>query len=412
MSNPNDPPRSFTGHGQLGNWNDPANWDGGVKAPRPTGDVVIPVSTTMNGAFTSNILMLLGQETVTVNGALTVLSPGLCVAFMICDNAEAVFTPTSSLTDNAGGVVVGQDKIGRIVLEGNATNRATVTDVSGKVGVIAGSHGNADISGGIWNNTSNFYVGLGGNGVLTVENGGALNVGTTFVVGANTTASGQVTVATGGQIHVGTDATIGGGGPNGPGGQGSLVINATAQCDVGGSLNVGTAGKLTMSGGTVNDAGSGGVRVFSGGALSGNGTINAVAGGINDSGTITAAGGTLVLNGALSGKGILSIGANSTAMITGASLGSVGIAFAGSNAALDLAHGAIDHGTISGFVAGDSIVMAGVDHIGWNGTTDVLTLSQAGAVVDTLQFAGTYAGNPVYADAVWRQCGDRGEFST
>jgi hypothetical protein len=56
-----------------------------------------------------------------------------------------------------------------------------------------------------------------------------------------------------------------------------------------------------------------------------------------------------------------------------------------------LAHGVVDQGVISGFAAGDSLVMQDVDHIGWNGSTDVLTLSDDGAVVDTLHFAGTYA---------------------
>jgi hypothetical protein len=32
-----------------------------------------------------------------------------------------------------------------------------------------------------------------------------------------------------------------------------------------------------------------------------------------------------------------------------------------------------------------------VDQIGWNGSADLLTLSQGGSVVDTLQFSGNYS---------------------
>jgi hypothetical protein len=38
--------------------------------------------------------------------------------------------------------------------------------------------------------------------------------------------------------------------------------------------------------------------------------------------------------------------------------------------------------------------MNGVNGIAWNAATDVLTLSHSGSLVDTLQFAGTYTGDP------------------
>ncbi len=388
--NPNDPPRYFTGLGQAGNWADPNNWNGGGHAVQAGGDAVIAKSTIMNGSFSDNMLSFLDGSTVTVNGAISTTSATLCLSFMICDSATGIFTPGSSFND-AGGFIVGYNHQGTLLAEGNATSHATINAVSSKIGLQPGGQGLATIAGGVWNTSTNFYVGLGGNGTLNVNNGGMVNVGGVFVMGGLPGASGTATVSGGGQINVVGNVAIGGGLSGS--GSGTMTVGTSGTLTAGGGVSVSAGSALIMAGGVVNAARAASGVVVSGN-LSGQGTINAQAGGISDAGTITASGGTLVLNGALSGSGHLNIAGGSTAQITGAALGNVGIAFTGAGANLVLAHGAVEHGTISGFVAGDTIVMAGVDAIGWNGTTDILTLSSHGTAVDQLHLAGTYAGNP------------------
>jgi len=386
-------PRVYTGHGQTGNWADRANWDGTI-APTADAAVLIPVSATLNGSFTARIAMLLGQETVTLNGALTTTSPGLCISFMVCNGATAVFTPTASLHD-AGGIVVGADQNGVLLAQGNATAHATLTTVSGKLGLNSGSSGTATLSGAVWNNSQNFYAGLGGTGSLTVNNSGALNVGTSFVVGCGTKSSGTVAISAGGQVNVGTYAKIGGGDLSIVGGTGTVSVATGGTFSVAGPLKIASTSSLVLSGGTVNAPDTAvGLQVWADGTLSGYGTVNATGFGISDAGTIRAAGGTLVLNGNISGTGQMQIADTSTIKITGATIGHATIAFTGHNATLSLAHGATSQATLTGFAAGDSIVMPGIDAFSWNGTTDVLTLSSAGHAVETLQFNGTYGTNP------------------
>jgi T5SS/PEP-CTERM-associated repeat protein len=335
--------------------------------------------------------MLLGQETVTINGAITTTSTALCESFMVCDNAVAVFTPTSSLI-SAGGLQVGVDAPGTLTAQGNATAQCTLTTNSGEIGLFVGSNGHMNVDGAIWNDTQQLYVGAHGTGTLTVDSGGVVNVADSLNVGATIGSSGTVVISGGGTINVAGSANVGGHESIGTG-VAALSIGTGSSLDVQKNLTVSRLGSLTMAGGTLTALGTGGgfsVKVSQGAMVSGAGTINATAG-IADSGVITAAGGTLVLNGAIGGSGTINIAGGSTVSITGATIGRVAQVFAGANATMVLAHGVVDQGVISGFAAGDSILMQGVDHIGWNGSTDVLTLSDAGAVVDTLHFAGTYA---------------------
>jgi T5SS/PEP-CTERM-associated repeat protein len=379
----------YTGLGQAGDWSDPMNWSGGVAATLRN-IVLVPMSAVLDGSFTARQLMFLGDETVTVNGVLTTRSEGLCKSFMICAHALATFTPTSTLDDN-GGLIVGAVSTGTLVAEGNATAHSTLNSVSAKIGQQSGGVGSVTIDGAQWQNSQNFYVGQAGQGTLDVLHGGTVSVGTSFVVGDFAGASGSVSLSSGARLSVGGYAKLGGGSPGTAGGTGTVSVGAGSLFSVAGPLKIDSQSALTLSGGTVSVAG--GTQVWGGASVSGFGRVGSAAGGINDAGTITAMGGTLTLDGNIAGHGQMLIGAGSTLALTADTIGKVSIDFAGSGGTLNLAHGVTDAGTIGGFALGDSIVMNGVNAMAWNGVSDVLTLSHSGAVVDTLQFAGGFAGD-------------------
>jgi fibronectin-binding autotransporter adhesin len=383
----------FSGLGQVGDWTDPANWEGGVPADFRN-IVLIPVNATLNGAVTVRQLMLLGDETVTVNGTLTTRSDGPCKSFMVCAHAVCMFTPTSTLNDN-GGLIVGAISVGTLVAQGGPSGHSTLNTQSAKIGQRAAGVGTVTIDGATWQNASNFYVGEAGQGTLDVLNGGQVSVGTSFVVGDYAGSTGTVALSSGAQLTIGSYMKIGGGTPQTPGGTGAVSVGARSLVSVGGPLKIASSSALTLAGGTVtvSDA-TLGVQVWAGASVAGHGTLSSMPGGIDDAGSITAIGGTLVLDGAIRGTGALQIAGDSTLVLNASTLGRESIGFIGSGGMLDLAHGVASSAVISGFGAGDAILMPGVDQIGWNGSDDVLTLSQSGSVVDTLQFSSSFTGDP------------------
>jgi hypothetical protein len=135
------------------------------------------------------------------------------------------------------------------------------------------------------------------------------------------------------------------------------------------------------------------VSILPGGTLAGFGTVATTNGGVSDYGSIVASGGTLLLNGVVSGAGTLGIAAHSTAIVNGASLGNVDVVFNGQGAALDLSQGLVANGVLQDFGLGDTIMMPGVTGTVYNTGDNVLTLTDFGKVVDQLHFAGSYQGN-------------------
>jgi T5SS/PEP-CTERM-associated repeat protein len=382
--------KTYTGLGQSGNWSDPNNW-GGVTAAGASNVALFQMSATENGSFTARQLMFLGTESITVNGALSSLSPGLCASFMVCDQATLTLKPTGSIT-SAGGLIVGNDSVGTLIAQGNSAAHSTLTSVSTKIGQNVGAVGTATIDGAVWNNSTNMFVGQNAAGTLSVLDGGRITVGTSFVVGANVGATGTVNLASGAQLSVASYAKIGGGDPTQAGGLGTVNVGANSSFSVAGPLKIASGSALNLTGGTVNVTDTvTGLKIWTGGTLSGFGTVTSLPTGIGDDGTIRATGGTLVLNGMVSGAGSLQIAANSTAQITASKLGLATVNFAGSNGTLALAHGVTSLAAITNFAAGDHITMAGIDSLSWNATKDILTLSSGGQVVDTLHILGTYA---------------------
>ena len=88
---------------------------------------------------------------------------------------------------------------------------------------------------------------------------------------------------------------------------------------------------------------------------------------------------------------MLDIGADSLAQVTGAAIGVASIAFAGPDASLQ-ARAISSHATISGFAAGDGLLLPGATALSWDADHDVLAVSNGSQVVDQLHFGGNYAG--------------------
>ena len=392
----------FSGHGQVGNWSDPANWTGNVLPNTTSSIALFNANETLNSNFSVFNMMVLGNETLTINGTLNTTSTNLCRSLMVCDQATMNFTSTSVL-NCAGGLVVGNDATGTLSAVGNGAAHPVLNSRDGKIGQHLNSQGTMTLNDAVWNVSDRMFVGLSGVGTLNEGAGTHVGVAACFGIGANLGGTGHVALSGGSTLSVGTFAIIGGNGldpdtppPPGTGtGTGTLNVGAGSTFSAAMFLKVSAGSSVTLAGGTVN-VGNAYPGLTLNGALSGYGTVsvgpagqNSV--GITDNGVITASGGTLMLNSAVSGTGQLQIAAGSTLALNGASIGVPSIAFAGSNGTLDLAHGIADHATITGFAAGDSILMAGVDAMSFNASTDVLSLSSGGHVVDTVQLAGTYA---------------------
>jgi T5SS/PEP-CTERM-associated repeat protein len=379
----------FDGDGQAGNWGDPNNWWNGL--PGADSVVVVPVSATLNGSFAANSVMLLGNETVTINGTVTTQNPNPCEGFMVCDGAAATFTPGSALND-AGALIVGNDGNGTLT----ALAGVTLGSLDGLIGRMDAGVGALVISDAHWNSVDDVLVGDDGRGALTVTANGVVTVGTNLDIGANHGSRGQVTVSDGGTLAIASLLAVGSNQNSAFGsGTGTLTVAAGGVVTVGFELAVYAGNALTLDGGTIEGgAYATDMRVFSGGFLSGFGTIAMPAGMIADCGTMVATGGTLLLNGILTGaNGVLDIAGGATADITGTQITGVSIGFTGAHGVLELANGVIDPGTITGFAAGDEILMSGVNGLSFNASTDILTLGEGNTAVAKLHFDGPYASN-------------------
>ncbi len=385
--------KTFTGHGQFGNWSDSSNWANGA-APGIADKALIGVSTSMNGSFTASTIMFLGTEAVTINGTMNSLSTGECNSLMICDHA-VVTASSTALVNASGGIVVGLDTVGALIAQSNGTTHSAINGLSMKIGQKAGSLGSVTLDGSVMHLSQHLSVGLVGTGTLALSDAAHVTVGTDMHVGEVKGAIGHLVLSGGSTLAVAGQASIG------THGTGTVAISGGSVLSAGHGVDIVGGSAVTLSAGTMTATppvgGHAAVQVEAGATLSGNGTVTCVASsqtipaGITDNGTITATGGALVLNGNVSGSGSIQISANSSVAITGATVGLSTIAFAGSNGSLALSHGSVtDHVSITGFAAGDGILMSGVDAIAWNGTTDVLSLTSAGHVVDNLHLAGSY----------------------
>lgn len=379
---------TYTGLGQPGVWADPKNWSGGI-VPGAGSTAIIPTSDTLNGSITVANLMLLGAETITVNGHITTLNANTCQSFMACEGAVVNFTAGSSLTD-AGGFITGLDAGASITVSGASGTQAAANLSVGniKLGQQDDGSGTLTITGGTVTAQASAFVGDEGQGTLSVTNGGHANFGG-MIVGRQTGGAGIVTIAAGGVVNVAGQSFIGNSALGAPGGTGVAVLSAggTLNSDAGVYVNAGSA--VHMQGGTlICGPDERGLQINQMGSVTGAGSVVSAQKGVTDNGTLAAAGGTLAVTGNLTGMGAVQIGANSTLDLVASKITVPTISFLGANATLELVTGVSGSFTIAGFGAGDHLMMAGIDAASWNGASNTLTLSEHGQVLERLVFSG------------------------
>jgi PEP-CTERM putative exosortase interaction domain/autotransporter-associated beta strand repeat len=165
-----------------------------------------------------------------------------------------------SVSHAAGDVVVGGPNATLLLVGGEISSH------SGRIGNELGSGGEVRMTGGVWTNGSDLFVGENGSGLLTLE-GGTLVSSASGILGAYQDSFGSVTVTSGTLVSA-TDLDIADTGI-GTGAlvvQGGRVSNDTARLGDGGTasvsggtwhnetlLDVGN-GRLTISGGGVQSA--------------------------------------------------------------------------------------------------------------------------------------------------------------
>jgi hypothetical protein len=159
-----------------------------------------------------------------------------------------------------------------------------------------------------------------------------LNNGTISVTGANSLYTGRILAA-----GSGTAVKVGNGG----------LIHVA---------DVPLSGTLTLTAGSVNARAN--FSLYGGGEVIGAGVVTATT--VANAGLIVASGGTLAIDGSITGTGSEAMYAGATLELNGAVAASQAIAFNGANTVLKLAQAASFKGYVTKFAAGDEIDLTGV----------------------------------------------------
>jgi len=303
----------------------------------------------------------------------------------------------STFTAGAGGLDVGGEGAGTVLVEDGGSLNVSGTGAELAIGSFTGGDGTVTVTGAdsAIDVTGALTVGAGdgATGALSIADGGSVTAEDGYAVTIGTDATGTVTVE--GDDSSLTAASLDVGGDDGAG---TLIIDDGAEVDIS-DVTVEDGSTIQMGGGTLDTD-----PISLSGNLGGFGTVN---GDITDDGGISAAGGTLDLSGAISGSGALLIDSESTLKLDGPLDDAPGIQFTspGDEEVLEItsAPDSPDNQiapTISGFLTkADTIDLTflGDDDnkatAVLNRATDVLTVTAEGGTY-TLQLdpTGNYAG--------------------
>ncbi len=144
---------TFTGDGAVGNWSDPANWSGDKLPGQHTA-----LNAVENGTSAFDTLMMLGTETITVNGTIDTNATGASQSFMICQNGTVVLTPSAAFHSD-GGFLVGVNGHGTVIAEGTGATRSSITSVIVLIGQHTAGVGSVTIDDAVWHNTGSTTAG-------------------------------------------------------------------------------------------------------------------------------------------------------------------------------------------------------------------------------------------------------------
>lgn len=383
---------TWTAQGQTANWNDPGNWS--VGGPPGTADIAAftGVDSTIAGNAMVGAILAEGAQSDLFTGSITVL--GLAAetyAVTIGANAQVGFAAGAALATPtlAVGTVPGS---GALSLDGALLSTTAATIGAG------GGQGTLSLTGGsVWTNAGRILVGAanGSIGDLSVTASAELFLGTTghhahagdLVLGAAAGSEGALGVSGGGVIEA-LNANIALGGAIGSAhhGTGQMAVGAAGYVDVGGTLSINAGSALSLADGSVA---AGTLMNAAGGLIAGSGSLGGTS--LVNNGEILAQGSLILDPETISGSGTVALSSFATVTL-GAALSGNGIAFLGADAALSLLQFASIGGTISGFAAGDTLLVEYADHVSFDHATDQLTLSGGSGAV-TLTLSGDYAGD-------------------
>ena len=269
-------------------WNDPlggafhdsGNWSGGVpnSGSHANFGIAGTYTVTFSGnAFSRRVLQQYGDVTFDLGGNTYDFNSYVAVGNTYSSNCTLTI---SNGTVSGGSDFDAGDNGDGIV---NILSSGTVSNVRGYVGKYNNSSGAATVD-GIWNNSSDLNVGFRStsSGTLTVQNGGAVSnvngfLGPVFGTSGTATVGGSnSTWSNSGSLYVGGVA-------GSSGGSGMLSVNEGGTVEVGDTLKVWSTGTANLEGGTINT----GSFVNAGGTLNLNDGTLTVNGGVFDSGTST-----------------------------------------------------------------------------------------------------------------------------
>jgi len=263
-----------------------------------------------------------GLDTKVFGGIVTIEDPGtLVTATKITVSGHMANPPISSVGEEAkleiknGGelrsaeasIANTNDTIGLVVIEGEGSKWTNTADfrignegygslhvsnggrvfggnnpnLVSQIGASADSHGDVVLTdpGSTWQLSSPLYVGVSGNGDLSVQNGATL-ANTTSAIGWNINSTGHALVTGAGSTWT-TSKNMGIGGDFAfAGGEGSLEISAGGLAKITGAVTVWETGSVHLDAGTLQAT----TVNLSGGSLGGIGTV---IGNLNNSGEVS-----------------------------------------------------------------------------------------------------------------------------
>jgi hypothetical protein len=284
-----------------------------------------------------------------------------------------------------GDLYVGDGANGTFNQSGGGSNTIT-----GDLEIGVGATGTYDLGAGTVKVGGNLYVGDGADGTFNQSGTTTNQIGGDLEIGVNAGATGTYDLGAG-TVKVGGDLYVG------DGGTGNLTIGGggSAAISVGGTVYVGVygtgiitldsdgnleaniivnPGNIAMDGGSIDPPD--GITNEAGGSISGFGTIDSD---IVNNGSLDAAGGTLLVSGAITGTGQMAIAADSGLELGGSVGPGQTLSFTGPDAilTLDLPSSFAAAITIG---AGDQINLTGIVASGvtYNGTTLTVTPTGGG----------------------------------
>ena len=373
-----------------------------------------------------------GQGTLTIqNGG--VVSSGSTIRFGedTTGVGSAVVTGAGSSLTAVTSIVVGHVGTGTLTI----SNQGQATSAAGVLGNFGGSSGTVTVTGAgsAWTVTNALTVGSEGQGNLLVQNGAALSVANLTLLGDQAGSQGSVTITGAGSTFTTNDLTIGNGGTgaltiaNG----GAVTVNAGTVSLAGGAaagtLNIGNGGSAGTLNATSVVFSAAGILNFNhtetnytfAPGMSGNGTVNHLAGvttltgnSATFTGTTNVSGGSLYVNGMLDGTvnvaggtlggngtltGALTIGSGGT-VAPGNSVGTLNVASqtfnAGSTYTVELNDGGNTPGVNNDLInaTGTVTINGGTVHVTSENGTDTGTTYVVGTVYTIVTAAGGVTG--------------------